>query len=99
MITRVAERAGLPVRLTAHSSRAGLITTTIRAGKRPDKVREISGHASGSASFWEYVRDASLWQDPGAGEVGGKHRRDRVDRGLGAETGGRRAYPPGMLRK
>ncbi|MFF1909134.1 TetR/AcrR family transcriptional regulator C-terminal ligand-binding domain-containing protein [Kitasatospora sp. NPDC058218] len=50
VITRAAERAGLPVRLTGHSQRAGLITTSIKAGKRPDNVRAQSGHAAGYPS-------------------------------------------------
>ncbi|MEV0537799.1 hypothetical protein [Kitasatospora sp. NPDC050463] len=36
VITRTAQRAGLDARLTGHSQRTGLITTSIKAGKRPD---------------------------------------------------------------
>jgi integrase len=70
VITRAAERADLEVRLTGHSQRAGLITTSIKAGKRPDKVREQSGHSSGSPVFDRYIRDGKAWDDAATDGIG-----------------------------
>ncbi|MGW5173088.1 tyrosine-type recombinase/integrase [Streptomyces sp. NPDC004082] len=63
IIARNAERAGVAVRLTGHSMRAGFITASRRAGKREEKIREQSGHAEGSPVFWRYIRDADKWVD------------------------------------
>lgn len=63
IITRNAERAGVAVRLTGHSMRAGFITASRRAGKREEKIREQSGHAEGSPVFWRYIREADKWVD------------------------------------
>jgi integrase len=67
IIARNAERAGVAVRLTGHSMRAGFITTSRRAGKREEKIREQSGHAENSPAFWGYIREADKWTDA-AGE-------------------------------
>ncbi|MET4670865.1 tyrosine-type recombinase/integrase [Streptomyces sp. PvR018] len=63
IIARNAERAGVTVRLTGHSMRAGFITASRRAGKREEKIREQSGHAEGSPVFWRYIREADKWVD------------------------------------
>lgn len=63
VISRRAARAGVEVRLTGHSARAGFITTSRRAGKREEKIREQSGHAPNSPVFWRYIRDADAWVD------------------------------------
>ncbi|MFI2081400.1 tyrosine-type recombinase/integrase [Streptomyces rubiginosohelvolus] len=63
IIARNAERAGVAVRLTGHSMRAGFITASRRAGKREEKIREQSGHAEGSPVFWRYIREADKWVD------------------------------------
>ncbi|GAA4799432.1 tyrosine-type recombinase/integrase [Streptomyces ziwulingensis] len=63
IIARNAERAGLAVRLTGHSMRAGFITASRRAGKREEKIRAQSGHADNSPAFWGYIREADKWTD------------------------------------
>ena len=70
VITRTAVRAGISTKLTGHSMRAGFITTSIKAGKRPDQVRKQSGHADTSPVFWTYVRKASRWEDPAGQGIG-----------------------------
>lgn len=70
IIARNAERAGLSVRLTGHSMRAGFITTSRRAGKREEKIREQSGHADNSPAFWGYIREADKWTDAASEDIG-----------------------------
>jgi integrase len=63
IIAANAERAGVAVRLTGHSMRAGFITASRAAGKREEKIREQSGHAPNSPVFWRYIREADKWVD------------------------------------
>lgn len=70
IIARNAERAGLSVRLTGHSMRAGFITTSRRAGKREEKIRAQSGHAENSPAFWGYIREADKWTDAASEDIG-----------------------------
>ncbi|MGW1949986.1 tyrosine-type recombinase/integrase [Streptomyces sp. NPDC001940] len=70
IIARNAERAGLTVRLTGHSMRAGFITTSRKAGKREEKIREQSGHAENSPAFWGYIREADKWTDAASEDIG-----------------------------
>jgi len=70
VVARAAERAGIEQRLTGHSMRAGLITTARKKHKRVEKIREQSGHAVNSPVFWEYVRDADLWDDAATDGIG-----------------------------
>jgi len=70
IITRNAERAGLTVRLTGHSMRAGFITTSRIAGKREEKIRAQSGHAANSPAFWGYIREADKWTDAASEDIG-----------------------------
>jgi integrase len=70
VIARNAARAGVEVRLTGHSMRAGLITTSRKAGKREEKIREQSGHAANSPVFWRYIRDADAWTDAASEGIG-----------------------------
>lgn len=69
-ITRIigaaSEAAGLG-RRTGHSWRSGFITSTRAAGKRVEKIKDVSGHSLTSRSFWIYIREADRRQD-GAGE-------------------------------
>jgi integrase len=69
IIARNAERAGVAVRLTGHSMRAGFITASRRAGKREEKIREQSGHAEGSPVFWRYIREADKWIDAASEDI------------------------------
>ncbi|TXS44935.1 tyrosine-type recombinase/integrase [Streptomyces sp. OR43] len=70
IIARNAERAGVSVRLTGHSMRAGFITTSRKAGKREEKIREQSGHAENSPAFWGYIREADKWTDAASEDIG-----------------------------
>ncbi|AVH60033.1 MULTISPECIES: tyrosine-type recombinase/integrase [Streptomyces] len=69
IIARNAERAGVAVRLTGHSMRAGFITASRRAGKREEKIRAQSGHAENSPAFWGYIRDADKWTDAASEDI------------------------------
>ncbi|MGQ4513717.1 integrase [Streptomyces sp. DW26H14] len=70
VIARNAERAGVSVRLTGHSMRAGFITTSRAAGKREEKIRAQSGHAANSPVFWGYIREADKWTDAASEDIG-----------------------------
>ncbi|SHL76555.1 hypothetical protein [Streptomyces yunnanensis] len=70
IIARNAERAGVAVRLTGHSMRAGFITTSRVAGKREEKIRAQSGHAENSPAFWGYIREADKWSDAASEDIG-----------------------------
>ncbi|MEU2724092.1 integrase [Streptomyces smyrnaeus] len=70
IIARNAERAGVAVRLTGHSMRAGFITASRRAGKREEKIRAQSGHAENSPAFWGYIREADKWTDAASEDIG-----------------------------
>ena len=63
-ITRAGERAGIKVRFTGHSARAGLITTTAKAGKDRKAIAAISGHKSRVLD--EYIRLAGEFADDNA---------------------------------
>jgi integrase len=67
-LKRAAERAGLGLAVSAHSLRAGFITSARRAGHRPERIRAISGHKDGSRVFEGYIREADVWAEhAGAG--------------------------------
>lgn len=70
VIARNAERAGVAVRLTGHSMRAGFITASRVAGKREEKIRAQSGHAQNSPAFWGYIREADKWTDAASEDIG-----------------------------
>lgn len=70
IVARNAERAGIAVRLTGHSMRAGFITTSRVAGKREEKIRAQSGHAENSPAFWGYIREADKWTDAASEDIG-----------------------------
>lgn len=70
VISRGAQRAGIEVHLTGHSQRAGFITTSRKAGKREEKIRDQSGHAANSPVFWRYIRDADAWTDAASEGIG-----------------------------
>ncbi|WP_051833025.1 tyrosine-type recombinase/integrase [Streptomyces katrae] len=70
IIARSAERAGVAVRLTGHSMRAGFITTSRKAGKREEKIRAQSGHAPNSPVFWGYIQEADRWADAASEGIG-----------------------------
>lgn len=69
-ITRAAAHAGVDVKLTGHSMRAGFITTGAKAGKRPDLLRKQSGHAKNSPVFEEYIRKGARWEETAGKGIG-----------------------------
>jgi integrase len=56
-----ARAAGIARRLSAHSLRAGFITSAVRQRHPLERIRVVSGHREGSRAFEAYVRFASLW--------------------------------------
>lgn len=62
-VTRAGVQGGVDVKLTGHSMRAGFITASTKAGKRPDLTRKQSGHAEGSAVFETYIRKVRRWEE------------------------------------
>jgi integrase len=62
VITTAGQRAGLPVRVTGHSLRAGLITAARRAGKDRKVIASTSGHVDGSPVMDGYIRDVDGWE-------------------------------------
>ncbi|MFD9517675.1 tyrosine-type recombinase/integrase [Streptomyces sp. NPDC059979] len=62
IITDAGERANLPVRLTGHSMRAGLITEARRHGKDRKVIGSTSGHVDGSPVLDGYIRDVDGWE-------------------------------------
>lgn len=62
IITEAGVRAALPVRLTGHSMRAGLITEARRHGKDRKVIGSTSGHVDGSPVLDGYIRDVDGWE-------------------------------------
>ncbi|PJN21127.1 hypothetical protein [Kitasatospora sp. CB02891] len=69
-LTRSGERAGLPVRVTGHSRRRGIVTTGRRHGKRAEKLRAQGGWAANSPVFWGYIDEGELWEDAATEGIG-----------------------------
>ena len=65
VVKRAAKRAGLTMSVSAHSLRAGFITSARRAGARPERIRAVSGHKAGRV-FETYIREADRWTDHAA---------------------------------
>jgi len=63
ILTRAGERAGLDVRLTGHSGRAGLATEARRAGKDRKAISNTTGHVDGSAALERYFRTTDQWTE------------------------------------
>jgi integrase len=64
-----AERAGLKcVDFSAHSLRAGLVTSAAKAGVSSWKIRQQTGHRS-DAMLQKYIRDAEIFVSNAAGAV------------------------------
>jgi site-specific recombinase XerD len=70
VVQQLASRIGLdPTKLGAHSLRAGLATTAIRAGKQESTVMRQTRHKS-VAVFRGYVRHADLFRENAAAGIG-----------------------------
>lgn len=69
-ITRAAQRAELDTRLVGHSMRRGLVTTGRKKGKKVEKLRAQTGHATNSPVFWEYVEEGEMWEDAATDGIG-----------------------------
>lgn len=69
-IARAGERAGLQVRLTGHSARAGLATEARRAGHDAKTIAQQGGWRPNSAVLHGYFREADQWADNALNGVG-----------------------------
>lgn len=67
LVKRAARAAGVTLPVSAHSLRAGFITSAVRQKHPLERIRLVSGHKEGSRAFEAYVRFADLW-DGYAGE-------------------------------
>lgn len=76
VLTRAAQRAGIEVRLTGHSARAGLVTEATNAGKPPDIISLTTGHQPNSKVLWDYRRIEDGWEN---NATTGLLRRKRSD--------------------
>jgi integrase len=66
IVKQAAEQAGLdPADFSAHSLRAGFVTSAVRAGKSVHAIRRQTGHNSLSM-IDRYVRDATVFDDNAA---------------------------------
>lgn len=63
IITAAGQRAGVPVRLTGHSARSGMITEGHYAGKSNAAISAVSGHAPGSPVMEGYKQLATRWNE------------------------------------
>jgi len=69
ILRRAAEAAGLPTTgMSAHSLRAGLVTSAVRAGISTWKIKQQTGHRS-DAVVGMYVRDAQIFSGNAAGTL------------------------------
>ena len=69
-VKAIAKLAGLdPTEYSAHSLRAGLVTTASRAGKRIDRIMDMSGHTSEKV-VRGYIREGELFRDNAADRIG-----------------------------
>jgi integrase len=70
VITKVGERAGITVRLTGHSARAGLATEARRAGHDAKTISQQTGHAPNSRVLYDYMRTVDQWADNAVAGIG-----------------------------
>jgi integrase len=63
IITRVAQRAGLTVRFTGHSVRAGLATEARRAGHDPKTIATQGGWVPNGSALYGYMQVVDGWTD------------------------------------
>jgi integrase len=63
IVTRAGHRAGLELRLTGHSLRAGLATEAYRAGRPAHKIADQGGWRRGSTALQGYIRRVDEWSD------------------------------------
>ena len=69
-VKSIAKLADLdPSEYSAHSLRAGLVTTASRAGKRLDRIMDMSGHTSEKV-VRGYIREGELFRDNAASGIG-----------------------------
>jgi integrase len=65
-ITRAAGRAGVALRWTGHSLRAGLATEARKRGRDRESIERQGGWAPGSAALGAYLRTVDAWTDNAA---------------------------------
>lgn len=62
-ITRAAERAGITLRITGHSLRAGMATEARKGGADVVQIARQGGWSETSASLYGYIRTVDKWAD------------------------------------
>lgn len=70
IITTAGERAGVTVRFTGHSARAGLATEARRAGHDAKTISQHTGHAPNSPVLYDYMRTVDQWADNAVAGIG-----------------------------
>lgn len=70
IITKAGERAGVAVRFTGHSARAGLATEARRAGHDVKTISQHTGHSPNSRILYEYMQVIDRWADNAASGIG-----------------------------
>jgi len=70
VIPRAGERAGLDLRLTGHSVRAGLATEARRAGHDTATIADQGGWARTSTALQDYIRIGDRWTDNALAGIG-----------------------------
>lgn len=68
-VTLCAERAGFES-ITGHSLRAGLATSSRRAGKPLEQIADQGGWARTSAALLEYIRRVDQWEENATADIG-----------------------------
>lgn len=63
VFTRAGQRAGIPIRFTGHSARAGFATEARRAGHDPKTISSVTGHSPTSRVLHDYFREVDEWND------------------------------------
>ena len=65
-VARVAQRSGVPIRLTGHSLRSGLATESRKNGKDALVIAKQGGWAPNSKAMYGYMEIADEWDDNAA---------------------------------
>lgn len=70
IVKRAGRRAGIPLNLTGHSVRSGLITESRRAGHDAKTISTQSGHSPNSRVLYGYMHLADRWSDNAVKGIG-----------------------------
>jgi integrase len=70
IVTEAGERAGLTIRFTGQSARAGLATEARRAGHSDVEIADQGGWVRGSKALLGYLRDHDRWERNALNDIG-----------------------------